>query len=804
MDNYEKYYKINEYIGTLKLSTEATNHYKDMFIRLDQIREQELTGNLSEEDKVEKTTIMADMDSFINNFVEGKRHQIELNIDEFKKHVEKVNRKFDEIKAKFVLEDELDLGTNEIIKALNDDFLELIAEAKALISEIDEFKKYVSGYTAVEFSLNYKEINKSLTTLKEKAKELKQHQIDKYNARVESVNKMLEELKATDGLSSEILDRINSLTSLSVCDFSVRSWNELKYMNTLDYDSLIKLSISIMEIQKEIKDVKIRTATIIDLDSSIEWIEKRLNEIDNQIGSAKTFGDLKDLDRELAIVVARITEFEVKLNNSKKMLTEEQFKQYEDRLNDAQIYAAEINEKIKNHTFENNVPVPSEYELFANKLKSLYGEVISFSNLIESLHGRVLESAVDVLNMRVVNFEAGLEIIEKEIENKYKDGKLDENQYNELKKQVEEIKNILEKTRTKLKEPEMFKDVDIFAFLNGEIDGLEKSIDELEKTVDSLEKPIKDRATRKKIDLIIKRLEKDIKNIETQLEMYKDKNPEKYETAKVRLDNTKKKLNDVCKKYRVKCPLLVRAVKSAKKFFKKHKKIMLIIAGLAAFALLSHHVIIPAIMHGNMMIGYSMPALNGFASFSTNVLGGMIGAHQSSTGAWYLANGIMINPTIVSTSLLKGLAISGIGQAALIAPVVVAIKKLTTKMNLPENMKKFGEAVKRTPGKIKDSTVGLVNKGVSAVKGAPSKIKNSTVGLVNKGAAVVKNKKSGSDRLKKMKFLDKLLTKYESMMSELSFEEFCEKVNLSSEDKVALEKYAEYKGVDISSRGRSR
>ena len=82
------------------------------------------------------------------------------------------------------------------------------------------------------------------------------------------------------------------------------------------------------------------------------------------------------------------------------------------------------------------------------------------------------------------------------------------------------------------------------------------------------------------------------------------------------------------------------------------------------------------------MIGFTSSTLRGFVNFTNNILGGIIGAHmQQSSGAWILANGVQINPSVASTSLLKGLAISGIGGATLVAPVVVAIKKLTTKMN---------------------------------------------------------------------------------------------------------------------------
>ena len=75
------------------------------------------------------------------------------------------------------------------------------------------------------------------------------------------------------------------------------------------------------------------------------------------------------------------------------------------------------------------------------------------------------------------------------------------------------------------------KDVDVFAFLNGEIDGLETAVDIMIRYVESLEKPIKDKNVRKKIDKELERLEKEYKTISDMLEKHKEDDPEKYEAC---------------------------------------------------------------------------------------------------------------------------------------------------------------------------------------------------------------------------------------------------------------------------------
>jgi ABC-type uncharacterized transport system substrate-binding protein len=90
------------------------------------------------------------------------------------------------------------------------------------------------------------------------------------------------------------------------------------------------------------------------------------------------------------------------------------------------------------------------------------------------------------------------------------------------------------------------------------------------------------------------------------MEKCKEQNPEKYNDGKKKLDELKEKFNKLSTVYRKKCPFLVKSARSAKNFYKKHKKLCLVVAGLAAVALVhatTGPILIPAIMHGNLMVG---------------------------------------------------------------------------------------------------------------------------------------------------------------------------------------------------------
>ena len=359
------------------------------------------------------------------------------------------------------------------------------------------------------------------------------------------------------------------------------------------------------------------------------------------------------------------------------------------------------------------------------------------------------------------------------IEQCYNEGKIDDNQYNNLKNKANEVKEKIENGRRKLKDPENYVDVDIFALLNGQIDGLAAAISALENQIDGLEAPIKDKEVRKKIDKEFERLENEIKTISDFLELYKDKDPEKYEAAVKRLEEQKQRLDEIAKKYRKKCPFLVRTAKSAKEFYKKHKKLVLLAAGLAAIALVHATigpVIIPAIMHGNLLIGHSIPAFRGILGGINKVLGTLINA-KVVDGVWVLANGIKLAPSCASASLLKAIALAGVGTAAWVTPLVFGTKKLFEKMNLAKHRENVSTDHEKDEGDVEKTTSDTVDRLKEEVGEIKSKITGSN-----------KHKKQVKATLEEIK---KMLEEYKK--SGLPFDEFCNENNLSDEDKILLE-----------------
>lgn len=110
-------------------------------------------------------------------------------------------------------------------------------------------------------------------------------------------------------------------------------------------------------------------------------------------------------------------------------------------------------------------------------------------------------------------------------------------------------------------------------------------------------------------------------------------------------------------------------VRKPEGFLKRHKKALLIAAGVTAVALLAQPVIIPAIMHANSVLwstplAKAFPAIQSFLHGCNSVLGNLIGASfDKVTGIWTAAAGT-INADAASASLLSALATHAVGIGA--------------------------------------------------------------------------------------------------------------------------------------------
>lgn len=703
------------------------------------------------------------VDNVINNFEKdnnenmsnAEKDEIETEIEKFKRASKKINN---------------DLNRLKVNLSLNNNNLDISDDIRKVSNELEEldiqFKNFLTNNGQVDLSNKEIDLSKTISELKSKIKEFKTRlkelkiiQKEKYNSKVDYINEEIEKLQSLTDLNPDVVDLISKLTKLSKCDSSIRDWRAIRYLDEIDYGKIKEVNKLINEI-KERLNVEKENDEEENLEIDIFGIENKIKNTDKMINDSLLSTKDNNMNDELSAIGNLINDFRIKLENNKDKLSEEEYNNYLDRINDAEANLADLNTTLRNNVNYNNT-----YDELLNRTNEISLDVDRLFNDIDAFFGLVLDGGREVFENRFSSLENKINELEKNIEDRYKDKKLDDNQYNNLKDKIKKIKDILEKTNDKLKDPKMIKDADIYAVLNGEIDGVEDALSRLETQIENLEKPVKDNKIRKQIDLIIKKIEDDIKRIEKMLEKYKDEKPEKYNSTMERLNLVKDKLDKSGRKYREKCPLMVKSVKSAKNFFKKYKKQVLIVAGLASFALIAHHVLIPAIMHGNIMMASTTPALRGFSKFVNSILGSAIGATRTSDGLWILSSGVIINPLSGTSSLLKGLAVSSVGSAALVTPVVIAIKKLSEKMKTVELKKKLSEEKEK----------------INAEK---SKLSKKMKEVKDKSSDKRKNEKA--DKMTSDYFA-KLY--YQFKQSGKSVDEFCEENDLSEDEKLFLNIY---------------
>jgi len=621
----------------------------------------------------------------------GKKEKIEKDIAKFLLNCDKLIKALNEVQRSLILSTSVDLNLNEEIKDVDNHLKEIDGEAQKLKNEISDFIKL---YHNADFSLSVDEIEKIVRNFKYRVKELKIKQIQKYDAKVNAVNEKINAFKAMTGLDEETKALINELELLEPCATKTVTWKSNKYLSKVNYDKLIETLAKIDAIEK--RGVKGRTTN--SYDEELDYVEKELNEIESKVVPGLSLDDANRLRENLQNLDNMLDDITTRIKGDKDANIDD----YIARITALKERIVAIRKKIDEILKEKGDV--NDYRLLEEKIFTVVKSIIHVQTTDVPMISDYNEEELASVIARLDGYEKELDEIEKEITEARNQGKLDDQQVQQLNERLGAARNLLNSTREEFKNPSRAKDGDTFGSLNGRIDALAAAIDKLEEYIDSLDKPIKDREARKKIDKEIERLENEVKTIRKYLEDYKDKEPEKYEEASKRLNEQEQRLAELSKKYRKKCPFLVKSVKSAKEFYKKHKKAVLIAAGLAAIALVHATlgpVIIPAIMHGNLMIGHAAPALRGVLGGINGVLGKAIHA-QVIDNMWTLANGIRITPYCASASLLKGIAISGMGTAAIVGPLVVAVKNLINKMHKTELKEKIAKQTEEEKKKISE------------------------------------------------------------------------------------------------------
>lgn len=591
---------------------------------------------------------------------------------------------------------------SELSDKLNSDSIENLKLDSKFKEVVNLITVLSTNYDELTLSDSEKEkVNEVIDTVKENFVELLNKHINRYNTKVDYINARISDLTSKLNhveLSVEINEIIINLDRVSRCDtINNGDWRQLGYLDGLDYSKLEEQMKNISLVEKKLR---MKPMESVEIWASCNHVKLMIDDLNSQIYDDLTIVEINLLLRQCRICYEQIVDMDVRHQLSINELSDKKIvSSYNSKIT---IYAKEI-QKIENLLLEKkkNMRKPSIYKSFVDELDMLELKYDVFIKKIAEYQGKSNDRVIKRLNTSYLKKyeKMFLEIAESILSQK---SSLDMVQYHNLTKRLKRIRRKQDSINFDLNiSPIMLNGVDVGLDFENKMKDFDLKLDELNEKIQNLGqdklKIIKDHSVRKDADIIINARWKDIYDYDKLLSSYKKQSPEVYKTLKGKLDERKNRFDKICKDYRGKCPLGVKQVKSAKHLYKKHRKEALVIAGLATMVLLTgHSVIIPAIMHGNIMIWSAAPAMRGLIGTVNNVLGGIIGAKMNVHGIWSLANGVVINSSIASTSLLKGVAYSGLGSATLLSPaiagVVFGIKNLVGKINSGELKKKLQES----------------------------------------------------------------------------------------------------------------
>lgn len=629
-----------------------------------------------------------------------------------------------------------------------------IRDIITLITKVRDLKKDVifSPEENTEFENKF-------NTLKLEFKRLKSRHIEKYNEKIGMINRrfkpFLQKLldrNLDDKIKAEI-KLVPILKKVSILAEN-KDWRHNSYLDKLEYDKieLVEVMISQLENNLEIKNIDTTDEMQVIVDEVSEVLKIMEQKVDGELTIEENDKYLFECGTLLGRVLTLNTEHE-KLRDKISTIA---FSDFSNKIVNLQIRLDNVRQKLSRN--KQMVNINNIYTTLIDELSVLEANYTELVEMFFETENKCTEYMVSVYKNFLKKFNKRFGDIVIRVQNSFNDGKINQQQLTNLNERMSTIIGIHTELKEKLDNEPVLKngkklDDDFFLSIENDLATLKKNILCLG------DGPVRDKGKRKNVEELINELNNSLEGLNTMLLRYSKIDNKTYEILKSKYNDYKNELEELNNSYSAKCPLVVRTIREAKPLYKKHKKLGLVSAGLASIALItSNYTLIPALMHGNAMLGGAVPVFKGMMGFFNKVLGSMIGASLGQNGAWVLATGTVLNGTVAVTSILKSLATIGVGAAALTAPLYV-----------PQIISKVKELVEKI--KAYDLKQKLSNTYQSGVKKL-----NQTVG---------KNE-SKVDKKDLKAYYDNLYVQYTSYNNGMSLSDFCKKNNLTSGDREVL------------------
>ena len=599
--------------------------------------------------------------------------------------------------------------------------------------------------------------------IKDMIANLKSLMINNYNARLYYIRQIrdeaLNEVSSDVELTARIRD-INIPDNVNSNGINYRTNISKRVGTFIDSEAILNNIFGIQQeynekvhkLEEEKRQEEDRKNNIrLSIISDIATFEDIVNDFENGVKTSLLMSEIRD-------EYNRITDFGKvamkKVNDAKNegILNETEWNNYYHKLaaDDDRLY------RIKNSIPMNMDDIHdkkiSEYKKLKYDLYMLDGEIL---NYIDTVMGMFDEDDAD-LEMFIEDYMdmfKSLEEIKRDVEKKYKEKIIDKQLYDNLINYYSKCIGHLDELGNKIKKIDD-KKIDEIVVKELKIDS-SKNISALEKMVKHFEDLINndfwDAWKRKRIDDLFKYYDNKVQEVYGMINVNDEKNAElisRLDVLKAKLDqlhnheniikyqNTKidnLKISETNKKNF--SEFKVKAVKSAKDFYEKHKDVPLNVLGLIKLSF-KHPTIVPALVHG--MIVEKLPVRDKLIEMFPDKF-------RKDGDKVYMANEMEVNSKTAVSSMLKAIADSDVSNPKIVTNMVQGVRNV------------IGKAKKMTE---------KVNENLKAV---------------------FTNEESNeySD------YIRKLASQY--LLTDMDLEEFCNKNNISKEDKYNLGSFIDEK-----------
>ncbi len=533
---------------------------------------------------------------------------------------------------------------------------------EALITDVE--KKIKEGVSLSKKDYEYlSECKKNLVSYKNI------HQ-SKYNASVRAVN--------------EEASQLGSSESLTESNTKINRYNTKKQYSEMNYDELEKLQNKFSHKSQ--------------IEAELSYIETELDSLEENLQSTRIENEEKiSIVNELSNLYALLGALDVKVSNDQNMSLDE-INLLMNRIHELNNRIMKLDEIVNQKMIVSDDKVNGEYVELYSMLSNLEGYVSGYvSGVLLSK-----KEEEDISDCQLVSINGKLDEIEKKIEEAFKNKKIDNNQYANLRYKLNSIMKMVPGNKLLIEES-----------LEG------KNKDELEEVQNNAEK---------------------------QVQMLGKKHGEEKTKLKDKIKDVKNKIKDFMNSR----PMAIKSVKDGRETYTKTEKVIIVVGGLAMMALMFNtvgRILIPAIMVGNLIMSPEHPVLKEI----DNILGRMIGAKKKEDGTWVLANGLELNSTSATVSLLKSLAVSK--KTSIVGNMIRKIKEVTSKISVKDKLSKAKEGL----GKVREN---FDDKNIDEK-------------------------------------IAKLYRKFKGNLDVTNIEEFCKIENLTEEEKTKFVAYVDYKNIPV-------